>query len=426
MDQRKPRILVAHPGKQHSFRLASALKKAEMLDCYCTTIYDKKTSFLMRIVKRIIQGGNLSRAENRKNPDLNDDEVIQFCEFWGLVTIISARLDKSKRRIIYRTINGFTSDQFGRKVAKLAIKKQVDAVICYDTGALKCWEILVKEAPQIKRIMDSSHMARPAEKELLEEETKKTGNNSLKEENYYLWNDKILNRFQKEIDYTQYFLCPSQFLSKSLIKCGINKHQCLIIPYGANVQSNRILNEKKDGTIKFLFVGGVSYAKGVHHLLSEFSKIDSSRAELTLVGACNHDSDLYKNYSAVENIHFMGWMMAEQVKKQYESADVFVLYSPREGMAQVGIEAMACGLPIIVSDHTGVNDLVDEGINGFVIPYGNNHLLYEKMSWFLDNSDSICKMGTAARQTAKQYTWQRYEEEIQKALADLISVKSKE
>ena len=48
------KIIVAHPGRQHSFRLATALKKNDMLYKYITTVYDKKSYFLMRLEKKII------------------------------------------------------------------------------------------------------------------------------------------------------------------------------------------------------------------------------------------------------------------------------------------------------------------------------------------------------------------------------------
>ena len=61
-------------------------------------------------------------------------------------------------------------------------------------------------------------------------------------------------------------------------------------------------------------------------------------------------------------------------------------------MAQVGIEAMVCGLPIICSENSGVNDLIKDGVNGFVIPCGNSKELKDKMQWFINNTDQTERM----------------------------------
>lgn len=128
MDRKKTnKIIVAHPGRQHSFRLATALKKNNMLLYYVTTIYNKKSSWLMQLVQPFLSKDNLKRANNRKNSFLKDTDVIQYCEFSGMVEALLVRIDKSHRA--YRFMQRQDSDRFGIKVAKLAIKENVDAVV---------------------------------------------------------------------------------------------------------------------------------------------------------------------------------------------------------------------------------------------------------------------------------------------------------
>ena len=93
------KIIIAHPGRQHSFRVASELKKNDLLFKYITTVYDKDSSHIMKIVKKFISGDNLRRANGRKNEDISDEDVIQFCEISGLIEILLARFDKKKKFI---------------------------------------------------------------------------------------------------------------------------------------------------------------------------------------------------------------------------------------------------------------------------------------------------------------------------------------
>ena len=190
----RSKIIVAHPGRQHSFRLASALKKNDVLLYYVTTIYDKDSSVVMKIVKRFLSKDNLKRANGRKNPDLDDRDVKQYCLLGGLIEALLARIDKRHR--IYWVVQRIDSDLFGNKVAKLAIKSGADAVIMYDTNATACFRYLRKRAPHILRIQDVSICTRQYMKTIYGKEITESRNKDLFENTTYLWNDDEMARLQ--------------------------------------------------------------------------------------------------------------------------------------------------------------------------------------------------------------------------------------
>lgn len=417
------KIIVAHPGRQHSYRLASALKKNGMLAYYCTTIYDKPSSGLMKLIKKFLSKDNLKRANGRRNPDLEDCDVIQYCEFGGMLEVLLSRIDNGGK--LYFSVQQINADRFGKKVAKLAIKNQVDAVVCYDTNSLACFKYLKKKSPHIKRIMDVSIASRPYIKKIYDAEFEATGNKDLYKTEAFFTNTRLMARLEEELSLSQYFLAASQFVKNSLIYSGVSEKQILVVPYGANVESNISKDEKADGApINFLFVGQINYRKGIPTLLEAFSKLDHNLATLTLTGAYNKDEWFVKKHKENPYVNFMGLVTPDKMKSIYESADVFVIDSFAEGMAQVGIEAMACGLPIICSENSGVNDIVTYGENGFIIPCGDSEILAEKMQWFIDNRDKIVIMGEKARKIAKQYTWKRYENNISETMQRLLSNKT--
>ncbi|PJN80974.1 hypothetical protein CWE04_06030 [Thomasclavelia cocleata] len=137
------KIIVAHPGKQHSYRTASALKKRGFLFKYITTIYDSEKCFSIKILKHLLPYNEKKRITTRRNIDLDDDDVIQFCVISGYIEAFLSRF--SKINYIYRFWQQFNADRFGRKVAIYAIKNNVDAIIIYDSNAYKCFEILKKK-----------------------------------------------------------------------------------------------------------------------------------------------------------------------------------------------------------------------------------------------------------------------------------------
>lgn len=418
------KVIVAHPGKQHSYRLASALKKHGILMQYITTIYPQKNSLMFSVINLFLSAENKKRAQKRYNPDLDDNDVSTFNMFYGLLETLLVRLDKSRN--LYRKFSDFTSKRFGISVAKYAINNKADAVVCYDSNSTSCFEYLKNNAPNIIRIMDVSSTARPYRKIIYEEEISRSGHDDLRIQNQYMWDDDILHNLQQEIDDTNYFLAPSKFVINSLVNCGVKKEQILYVPYGANIISN-LKKEKfsSSQTINFLFVGQVNYNKGVPYLLEAFSKLNNKNISLTIVGEFNQNDWYIKKFQYLENLHFAGYLTFDRMKNMYEESHVFVFPSFSEGMTLSGIEAMACGLPIICTPNSGVSDLVTDGENGFIVDAGNADSLKSKMEWFISHSDRIKIMGENASRIAINYTWARYEENIVRAVLKIKELNNK-
>ena len=80
------------------------------------------------------------------------------------------------------------------------------------------------------------------------------------------------------------------------------------------------------------------------------------------------------------------------------------------------LEAMSCGLPVIISDMVGAKDIIEDGKEGFIIPAKNVDAIAEKIQYFYDNPSEIRKMGKNARKKAKEYTWKKFAEEVIKKL----------
>jgi len=282
------KIIVAHPGKQHSYRLASAMQKAGMLHSYVTEIYDKKSSLMMKFVKKILSKSNLKRANAHYNPDLKESQVVQFCEFGGFLELLLIRLDKSMK--LYRFFSPYNTDRFGLKLAKYAIKNDVDMVIGYDADCTTCFKYLKEHAPYIKRVLDVSIAARPYMKDLFQKEVRRSGFNYAKDENLYLW-QRSLERYYSEIRDADYFLAASDFVRDSLLYCGVENNRILKVPYGANTSSDIPIKEVDPTTpLKIQFVGQTNARKGIPLLLDCISSMDPNRFQLTVTGGYNPQS----------------------------------------------------------------------------------------------------------------------------------------
>lgn len=413
----KFKIIVAHPGKQHSFKLASALKKEGVLFKYITTVYNKETSFFMKLTKKILGSDNLNRANKRRCEDLDDNEVKQFYEFSGLLLLFLLRIDR--KRIIYNWYSRILSNKFGSMVAYFAIKNNVDAVILYDTNASACFKILKDKAPNIIRIMDVSAADRLYMKRIYEEEMKRNNKYSkeLYDERKFLW-ENDLSFLKEETDYSQYFLVPSNFVKKSLEYNGVDNKKIRICPYGSNFNATSRKIARKDDILKILYVGSVKQMKGLSYLLEALDTINSGEVSLTIVGDYASNSLLVKEYKNKYN--FIGKVGHEDVKKYLNSSDIFVFPSLGDGFGLSILEAMSYGLPVVCTTNTGASDVVVNGKNGFVVPTSDAQAIKEKIDWFCNNKDMIHIMGEEARKTALVYDWERYNKLINDAIKSIM------
>jgi glycosyltransferase involved in cell wall biosynthesis len=165
----------------------------------------------------------------------------------------------------------------------------------------------------------------------------------------------------------------------------------------------------------FCFVGRLVKDKGINELVSSFSEIcknkSSQNIKLLLVGNYEQDLDaLLKNtIQTIEenpNIIACGWQ--QDVRPFMAISQVFVLPSYREGFPNVLLQAGAMGLPSIVTNINGCNEIIQEGVNGCIIPPKNIPALSRAMQQMLENPVLRQALGKNARPSIAS----RFEQEL--------------
>lgn len=415
----KHKIIVAHPGKQHSFQLATGLNRDGMLFKYITTVYDKKNSILMKTTRFFLNENDRKRASGRRCESLRDEQVIQFCKLRSMITLLLVRLDKSRK--IYNAWNQYVANSFSRKVAKYAIRNKADAVIMYDSSAEKCFEILEKRAPKIKRILDASCANRPFVKQIYEEDMQRSPlwAETLRSEKEFMWKFPM-DGYVREGQLATGILVASAFVKRSYTAYGVDDSQIHIVPYGVDTAAFQPIIFKKHEGIRFIYVGGVRQMKGISYLLEAFAKLHTEfpKVQLEIIGDCHISDDLIEPYK--DMVLFSGYLLHDKIAERLQEADVFVFPSLADGFGLAGIEAMGSGLPIIVSNNSGISDVINDEC-GFVVKTGDVDALYKKMRFFCQNPEHIQKMGAAARKVAMAYTWENYYQNVQIAVKDICN-----
>ena len=415
----KLKVLVAHPGKQHSYQTAIAVERMGADLMYCTPVYDKPGS-ITHLVKRFLKGMDRSKADTRSCAQISNKKVFQRLELYGLYQLLMSRICKSQEK--NQKINDAITDRFGRKIAALAKKENVDVVISYDNNSLTLFKTLKETRPQIIRILDTSAANRVYMKDIYEKDFKISPEfaKKLKKECPILRSDRILKRIKEEIQFTQYFLVGSAFVKRSLEYSGVDPSHIYVCPYGVDTgvfHRENLKVRKDDEPVRFVFVGGTKQLKGLSYMLEAFQKIDHKTATFTIIGKNDLDDDLKQKYA--RDVIFTGIMSHNEISALLQNFDVMIFPSLGEGFSLSMVEALACGLPIISSCNTGVNDYINDGINGFIVPIQNSVAIAEKMQWFIEHRERIPEMGLNAISTSKKLTWENYYKQIACAIKDI-------
>jgi glycosyltransferase involved in cell wall biosynthesis len=151
----------------------------------------------------------------------------------------------------------------------------------------------------------------------------------------------------------------------------------------------------------FISVGRLEREKHFDHLLKAFLLVKQKRSDFKLLiigdGA---KGDYLKNLSIAlnlqSNIEFLGYIKG--VEKFLKVSNVFVFASSREGLPVSLMEAMAMEKPIVAYNIRGVRDLVEDGVNGFLVKFGDIDTLAERILYLMENPDIAKEMGKRGRE----------------------------
>lgn len=177
-----------------------------------------------------------------------------------------------------------------------------------------------------------------------------------------------------------YSIFVARSLKENLKKHSINVQNSMILHSGIDLTKFIVEKAKEHDTFTFLQVSSLEERKGIEYTLKAFAKFlstqQSKNFKLILTGDGKRKAllkDLAIKLNIQENVEFVGYVSPKQAKELMENADVFVHHSittddgNQEGIPNAIMEAMAMELPIISSYHSGIPELVTDGINGYLV-----------------------------------------------------------
>jgi glycosyltransferase involved in cell wall biosynthesis len=152
------------------------------------------------------------------------------------------------------------------------------------------------------------------------------------------------------------------------------------------------------GRVVLLYVGRVSREKGLEMLVDAFrALVDTGSAiALAVIGDGPYREEMEVSLAGYPAL-FTGYLAGEQLQRGYASADLFVFPSATDTFGNVVLEAQASGLPVIVSDEGGPQELMVDGETGVVFRAGSTNDLAGAISSMISDPQRIARMGINAR-----------------------------
>jgi glycosyltransferase involved in cell wall biosynthesis len=221
-----------------------------------------------------------------------------------------------------------------------------------------------------------------------------------------------LARKEQELATADAVMACSDFVRDTCVEQGIPGSKVHVISYGAPrglEPRKRVGNASKP--LKVLFVGGIGQRKGLSDLLDGVRQFRASELELHLMGPFvgNAEEVLLRRGDAFVYHAPAG---RGEVLRLMSECDVFVLPSLFEGLAMVVLEAMACGLPAVITPNTGATRFVKEGQTGWNVPIRRPDAIEEILDWCLKHRRELAEMGMQAARDISSRTWHQHGEEL--------------
>jgi glycosyltransferase involved in cell wall biosynthesis len=207
-------------------------------------------------------------------------------------------------------------------------------------------------------------------------------------------------------------------LCRLLLSDGVDEDRVHVIPPGVN--PSLFDGPFEDpfagvGRPRILFVGRLAPQKGVRTLVAAAGLLEDPSVQVLLVGDGPERPALEREAERIglgDRLHFLGFVAHDRLPAVLAHADLLVLPSLYEELGTVLLEAMQAGLPIVASKTGGIPDVIEDGVNGMLVPPGEPELLARAIDRLLADRGLAYRLGEGAQERGKDYDWEVLAERV--------------
>jgi alpha-maltose-1-phosphate synthase len=418
------RVLVACPdARPPAYQAVIGLNHAGLLGGFVTASYYNPNSRLAALIRRFAPDRLERLLLRRHDPEIPVDRVRAHPAF-DVAVRLETRLAASRPRL-KRAVAKWRTQWFDDRLARSVEELRPRALLAFSDVAS------VRTFPGCRRlgiptILSMVHGDVREEQVVLEREAETSpeflsiylGTGRLDREELRWLHDRRL----RDLALAARVAVPSEHIAETLVRHGTPRERIRVIPYAADCRRFRPLPGKRHGSeCTFLFAGGISQRKGIKYLLEAWRLIRRPGWRLQLLGPLPGDIAPLRPY--LDMVEPLGRVPHDQMPARMSQADVFVFPSLFEGSAVVTYEALACGLPSVVTPDSG--SVVRDGIEGFVVGPREIEALAAGMQRLGSEPALREQMAAAARVRALSFDWPRYHSALVDMVEELSAQSSK-
>jgi len=391
------RVILSAGKRGHYYMTAYALQEAGLLTRFITSTFFQRRTWRRRVFPR-------SSVAVRSDPRLYDRNVVSLWPVELAYRAVKPLLGRFWRRGmgVYNTVYDLASIPYlrGGDVFHFANTYGVFSA----AAARRCG---------MRVVVDQQNVHPYYAIDVLEPECDRLGTWDVDTDS------ATVRRVVRELELADLVLVPSQFVFEENVRRGIPAERQRVVPFGVDTSlfSQTSRYRRKQDPFRIIFVGRMSTRKGVQHLLEAVRQLADHRMEVTFVGTAAADlRPLLRRYQGL--YRRIETVPQERLGAIYRESDCLCLPSLAEGSALVTYEAMASGLPCVVTRSAG--SLVEHGSTGIVVPIRSSDALASAFLELADDPDLARELGGRARSAACAHDVRNYGQRLVAAYRDFF------
>jgi glycosyltransferase involved in cell wall biosynthesis len=350
---------------------------------------------------------------NRYHPDLPNSKVISFNLGSIYFHAWNSRNTKDIETEFHQHINfgRWFSTKVARDLARRPLDPQTDRFFGFNTGCLETIQLLNQRG--ITTVVDQMDPARVEEQLVFEESERWPGWQKLPGRIPALY----WERMDAEWAAASMVLVNSEWSCQALITQGVAPEKIAVISPSYEPEK-LLLPERRNlnNPITVLWLGLVNLRKGIQYLI-QAARLLAHEPNIRFVVAGPIQISEHAVKSAPPNMQFLGKVSRSDVPAVYQQADVFVLPTLSDGFAVAQLEAMARGLPVIVTPNCG--EVVTDGIDGFIVPPRDGHAIAQAIQRLNDDRHLLRDLSYRALDKSTHFYLPRQVQRLEEALTEL-------
>jgi len=318
--------------------------------------------------------------------------------------VISRGYRALARRLGWRSDPQFTFNDRYDRIAARSVPAGSDIAVAWSGMALHTLRRAKQFGAATVLERNSSHIQ--FQSDILAEEYERFG---LKPQ---LPDPRTVARELDEYEFADRICLPSTFALRTFVKKGVDAGKLFVVPFGVALDQFSPA-PKSDSVFRIIHCGSLNIRKGVHYLLQAFHQLNLPNSELWLIGLSSGEIRPFLDKYSSTKVKLRGVFPQVELRQEYTQGSVFCMASIEEGFGMVISQAMACGLPVICTDHTTGHDLVRDGVDGYVIPIRDVDVLKARIEELYRDAERAREMGRNARRRIESAgTWDHYGERL--------------